>query len=67
MKEIWCCMEGDDYEFFDSEETARLAYKKWCTIYDEEFDEEIFQMCYRPISKCVTIWTKNLLDEYNPS
>lgn len=66
MKEIWVCMEGDTEEFFDSEETARLAYKKWCTANKEDFDEEIFQMCYQPISKCVTIWTKQNIHKYKP-
>lgn len=69
MKELWCCTEGDEWEFFDSEETARLAYNKWCIINNEEFDEDIFQMCYKPIhmNKGVTVWTKNNIDEYNPS
>ena len=67
MKEIWICMEGNNYEFFDSEETARLAYKKWCRINGADFSETIFQRCYLPISKCITIWTKDNLDEYIPS
>lgn len=68
-KELWLCMEGAEWEFFDSEETARLAYKKWCMINQEEFDEEIFKMCYRPFrtNQDVTIWTKDTLDEYIPS
>lgn len=69
MKEVWVCMEGEEWEFFDGEETARLAYNKWCTINNEEFDEDTFQMCYKPIhmSGHITIWTKDNIDEYIPS
>lgn len=67
MNEIWVCEEGDDYEFFDSEETARIAYTIWCKAHHEPFEEEVFDLCYHPLSKWDTIWTKQNIHEYKPS
>ena len=62
MKEIWCCFEGPNPEYFDSEETALLAYKKWCEVNEEEFDMYIFYKCYGTTK----LWTKENIDEYEP-
>lgn len=68
MNEIWVCEEGEGgYEFFDSEETARIAYTIWCKVHHEPFEEEIFDLCYHPLNKWDTIWTKQNIHEYNPS
>lgn len=67
MKEIWATNEGTELELFDSEETAREAYKIWCKLYNEQFDEDTFKMCYVPLEKCITIWTKKTLKDYIPS
>ena len=64
MKELWYSLE--DREFFDSEETARLAYAMWCKANEEPFDEEIFKLCYTPLEESVTIWTKENINEYEP-
>lgn len=67
MNEIWCCFEGNEPEFFDCEETAILAYKKWCEISDEQFQWNTFYQCYAPLSQMVDIWTKETLNNYTPS
>ena len=59
--------EGDDYEFFDSEETARIACAMWCKSHHEPFEEEVFDLCYHPLCKWDTVWTKQNIHEYRPS
>ena len=67
MKEIWYCFEGPNPEYFDSEETALLAYKKWCEVNEEEFDLSVFYECYGPLVRLENVfWTKENIDKYDP-
>ena len=74
MKEIWVYVDewNDRMELYDCEETARLAYRKWCKLHNETFNEEIFNSCYYPLS--AVILTKELItaeqvarDDFNPA
>ena len=67
MNEIWCCFESREPEYFDSEETALLGYKKWCEVNEEEFDLNIFYQCYGPLCKWENVWTKETINNYNPT
>ena len=66
MKELWVCLENYQPEYFDCKETAQIAYRKWCKQYQEDYDESIFEMCYKPIEEMVTIWTKETIKDYIP-
>ena len=64
--ELWCCCENEEIkEIFDSEETAKIGYEKWCQIHDEKFNDEVFERCYCPLSWCFPIWTKDNIESYN--
>jgi len=71
MKEVWGIY--DDFlkcvtEYYDSEETARFAYYKWCKENFETPDEQAFKDCYKPLSELVTILTINQVasKKYHP-
>lgn len=66
MNEVWVCFEGSVPEFFDSEETAKIAYEMYCKQYKLFYSEKIFEMCYKPLSKSATIWTKDTICDYEP-
>ena len=67
MKELWICLESYEPEYFDCKETARIAYEKWCKRYKKDYDESIFERCYKPIEEMVIIWTKETIDNYIPN
>ena len=57
-KEIWITHNWfDDIVYFDSEETARLDYEKWCDAINQKYNEEEFSGYYYPLKKEVTILT----------
>lgn len=65
MNELWCCFEHEEIvEIFDSKETAKIAYRKWCENHEEDFNEDIFEKFYIPLSSCYPIWTKDNINEY---
>lgn len=44
-------------EYYDCEETAWLAYCKWCETHDENPDGETFEDNYVPLTDVLTIIT----------
>ena len=61
MEDIWVYVEdwNGRMELYDCEETARLAYRKWCELHNETFDEDIFNRCYHSLSAVIA--TKGLI------
>lgn len=45
---IWYCTE--DGTIYPNEHEARKGYAEFCKENAEDFDEEIFTLCYQPIS-----------------
>ena len=59
MKQIWVYADDwtDGMEFYDCKETAWLAYNRWCELNNETPKEELFNMCYYPLSETFEILT----------
>ena len=45
---VWVCEESN-LEIYESEEAARAAYKVFCKETGTDYDEELFQDCYKPV------------------
>ena len=72
MNDIWVSYDhwqGEILEYYDCEQTAWLAYCKWCKLHNTIPNEKIFKVSYVRLSDIMTIMTAKEVekDEFYPA